>query len=599
MQRGSDVDVLIVGGGAAGLTASILLARLGVTTLLVERHEGTSHLPKAHILNQRTMEIFDVCGVADPIYEVGSPLEFMSRVAWYTSFDGPTPLHGRELARRDSWGGGADADRYAIASRFRTTNLPQLRLEPILRARAEELAPGAVRFGQELTDLHQDAEGVSAVIRDCGTGETTDVRAKYVIGADGGRTIGDIIGIGMEGQRELVEMVSTHITADLPGRGFDPAVSIFWFVNPDASGSIGSGVLVKMGGTGWGPNADEWVFSFATIPHDPAEFGPEYIVERARQATGIPDLEVKPHRVSRWRLESVVADRFSEGRVFLAGDAAHRHPPTGGLGLNTAVQDVHNLSWKLAAVLRGEAPPRLLESYEEERRPVAQRNAEQSLNSFFQHGELDEAIGLHPELPPAEGWEAIATLFGDRPESYAMRRRLDAAAERKKLEFSALNIEIGFAYERGALLPEPTDEVEPWDPCVYVASARPGRRLPHVWLGDSVNRTSSIDLVDTTHFTLFVGYAADGWRSASAQLQAQGLPLVVVVVGNEHDGSDVRDWSAATGVGERGAILVRPDHHVAWRSSREDAPSAEALRSVLNRVTATQAAQIWLVPPST
>src|SRR4051812_24186391 len=132
----STVPVLIVGGGPGGLTASLLLSRLGIESLLIERRGGTSDLPKAHILNQRTMEVFDVCGVADEVYEHGSPIEFMSRVAWYTSLTGPTELHGREIARRRSWGGGPDAPAYASASRLRSTNLPQLRLEPILHRHA-------------------------------------------------------------------------------------------------------------------------------------------------------------------------------------------------------------------------------------------------------------------------------------------------------------------------------------------------------------------------------------------------------------------------------------------------------------------------------
>ncbi|MGW6036899.1 FAD-dependent monooxygenase [Gordonia terrae] len=579
----NDVDVLIVGGGAAGLTASILLSELGVTTLLVERHSGTSHLPKAHILNQRTMEIFDQCGVADRVYELGSPLEFMRRVAWYTSFDGPTPLHGRELAHRDSWGGGADQDRYAVASRFRSTNLPQMRLEPILRDRAEQLAEGQVRFGHELIALAQDKGAVTATIN--GGGETYEVSASYAIGADGGRTVGNILGVSMEGQRELVDMVSTHITADLPGRGIDPSVSIFWFINPDAKGSIGSGVLVKMGGTGWGPNADEWVYTFSTAPGDPADFGPEYIIERARQTTGIADLKVEPHRISRWRLESVVAERFQEDRVFLAGDAAHRHPPTGGLGLNTAVQDVHNLAWKLAAVIHDRADPRLLDTYGAERRPVAERNAEQSLNSFFQHGELDDAIGLTPETSPEQGWAAIEAVVDETPESDQIRKRLAVAVDRKRLEFSAHNIEIGYSYTEGAFVAGDDPRDAEFDPCTYIPSAAPGNRLPHIWLGNGPARTSSIDLIDPARLTLIVSARADGWRSAAADLIAQGRALHVVDLDQFGVLSGNGDWEQTVGVAPTGAVLVRPDHFVAWRAVADNENPTTTLRNALDQVT--------------
>jgi 2,4-dichlorophenol 6-monooxygenase len=336
--------VLIVGGGPGGLTASLLLSGLGIRSLLVERREGTSELPKAHILNQRTMEIFDVCGVADEVCEQGSPIEFMRRVAWYTSLTGPTELHGREIAQRPSWGGGPDAPTYTVASPYRLTNLPQMRLEPILRRHAEAKDTAHLRFGHELVGLVQDEESVMATIFDRGIERHYEIRAEFVIGADGGRTVGEAIGAVLEGQRDLVKMVSSHLTADLGELNRDPAVCIYWFVNPDHHGSIGSGVLVKMGGKGWGPSADEWVFGFATTPDDPQVFDSEYVSDRVRRAVGDPNLEVRTHRISPWRVEALVAGHFSHGRVFLVGDASHRHPPTGGLGLNAAVQDVHNLT---------------------------------------------------------------------------------------------------------------------------------------------------------------------------------------------------------------------------------------------------------------
>jgi 2,4-dichlorophenol 6-monooxygenase len=574
----STVPVLIVGGGPGGLTASMLLSCLGIESLLVERRPSTSDLPKAHILNQRTMEIFDVCGVADEVYERGSAIEFMSRVAWYTSLSGPTDLHGREIARCTSWGGGADAPAYAAASRFRSTNLPQLRLEPVLRRRAEALAPGGLRFGHEVIALRQDASGVTVTIEERATGERYDVRAAFVIGADGGRTVGDAIGAVLEGQRDLVKMVSTHIKADLSALNPDPAVCIYWFVNPDSHGSIGSGVLVKMGGRGWGGAADEWVFGVATTPDDPQLFDSDYVIDRVRRAVGVPDLEVEAYRVSPWRVEALVADRFGEGRVFLVGDAAHRHPPTGGLGLNAAVQDAHNLTWKLAAVLDGAADPGLLESYETERRPVAQRIVQQSLSSFFQHAEIDQALGLDPESPAA-GWAALAELYSDSAEGRKKRADVDAAATRKRLEFAAQNIEIGYRYAAGALVPEDTP-AEDQDPCSFTPSARPGSRMPHAWVGPGVRCRSTYDLVEPGRFTLFIGDDGDAWREAVEQLRTErALPLDVITIGARRGLAD-RDgtWREQSGVGDDGAVLVRPDHHVAWRSRGAAPDNVAALR---------------------
>jgi 2,4-dichlorophenol 6-monooxygenase len=565
-----DVPVLIVGGGAAGLASSLLLSRLGIETLLVERRPASSELPKAHIINQRTMEILNIVGLADEVYEQGSSLEAMGRVAWYTSLAGPTELHGRELAWRDAWGGGADAERYARVSRFRHTNLPQKRLEPIMRRRAEELAPGRVRFGHELVELAQDADGVSAGVHEVGTGREYEVRAQYAVGADGGRTVGRAIGAKLEGQVGLVDMVSTHVIADLSRLGIDPGVSLFWFVNPDTHGSMGSGVLIKMGGKGWGPGADEWVFAFAATPDDPTDFDADYVRERMRRAVGVADLAVEARRPSRWHVESVVADRFSDGRVFLLGDAAHRHPPTGALGLNTAIQDAHNLAWKLALVLRGQAGPALLESYATERRPVAEHNAEQSLQSFFAHAEIDEAIGIDPASPEAS-WKAVETLLADAAGIEPVTARLDAVVQRKGREFSALGREIGYRYS-GA--DDPDD-----DRCAFVPSGAVGERMPHAWVGTATAAVSTFDLTEPDRFTLFIGDDGEAWRAAAAELDA---PLDVIAVGPPGRLADrTGAWAQQTGIQPSGALLVRPDHHIAWRAERAPSNAASVLGDAL------------------
>jgi 2,4-dichlorophenol 6-monooxygenase len=588
-----NVPVLIVGGGPAGLSASLLLSRLGIRSLLVERREGTSDLPKAQHLNLRTMEIFDVCGVADEIYERGSPMEFMRRVAWWTSLTGPTDLHGREIAARDCWGGGADAAMSALASRYRSVNLSQLRLEPLLKRYAEKRETAVVRFGHELLDLTQDDDGVTATILDRSTEAPYQVRSQYLVGADGGRTVGNLIGAVLEGKRDLVKMVSTHMQVDLRRFDLDPAICIHWFINPDHGGSIGSGVLVKMGGPGWGPNADEWVFGFATTPDDPQEFDSDYVIERFRRAVGDHSLEVKTYRVSPWRVESLVADRYSSGRVFLAGDAAHRHPPTGALGMNAAVHDVHNLTWKLALVLRGLAGPSLLDSYQAERKPVAQLIVDQALSSFFQHSEIDHAIGLDPQSPEA-GWAGMRELFSDTPAGRDKRAAVDAAAERKGLEFSALNLEIGYRYREGAVVADPEPDDTRFDARTFVPSARAGARMPHAWVGDGINRRSTYDLVTPGRFTLFVGDDGDAWRAAVDELrETRELPLDVIAIGERSGLPDaVGAWREQSGVLSAGAVLVRPDHHVAWSTAGAVSDPGVTMREVFDVVLPADPASV-------
>src|SRR5215475_15237348 len=197
-----DVPVLIVGGGGAGLTSSMLLSQLGVESLLVSALPTTSVLPKAHVLNQRTMEVFTDVGVAKEIYERGTPPEHMQYTAYYVGLAGPDPAFGRQVARLESWGAGGLDTEWAAASPCRQANLPQIRLEPILKARAEALAPGRVRFNAELVDLEQDAHGVTASIRDKTAGADLTVRARYLLACDGGRTVGGRLGVRMEGARD-------------------------------------------------------------------------------------------------------------------------------------------------------------------------------------------------------------------------------------------------------------------------------------------------------------------------------------------------------------------------------------------------------------
>lgn len=464
------------------------------------------------------------------------------------------------------------------------TNLPQMRLEPILRRHAEAKDTAHLRFGHELVGLVQDEESATATIFDRGTERHYEVRAEFVIGADGGRTVGEAIGAVLEGQRDLVKMVSSHITADLGELNPDPAVCIFWFINPDHHGSIGSGVLVKMGGKGWGPSAEEWVFGFATTPDDPQVFDAEYVSERVRRAVGDPNLEVQTHRISPWKVEALVAGHFSHGRVFLVGDAAHRHPPTGGLGLNAAVQDVHNLTWKLASVLSGVADPILLESYEDERRPVAQKIVEQALSSFFQHAELDQAVGLDPE-DAAAGWAALEELFSDTAAGNDRRTQVDAAADRKGLEFSAHNLEIGYRYRAGAIVAESALEGEE-DVRAFVPSARPGARMPHAWVGSGIHRRSTYELVRPGRFTLFIGDDGAAWRDAADRVRAtRPIPLDVIAIGERSglpDGTGA--WRQQSEAGPADAVLVRPDHHVAWRSAGTVLDPAAVLREVFQAI---------------
>jgi 2,4-dichlorophenol 6-monooxygenase len=356
-----EVPVLIVGGGGAGLTSSLLLSSYGVESLLVSRYPDTSHLPKAHVLNQRAMEVFRELGLADDVLAESTPAENMRATAWYAGFAGPTADHGREIGRLPCFGDGYRDVNWVAASPCRSANLPQSRLEPILRRHAETRAQAQLRFHHELITLHQDDAGVAALVEDRGSGERHEVRARYLLGCDGGRTVGAQVGAVMEGPTDLGSNVSVHISADLTPWLRDDEVLIRWYINPDIGDPL-TCVLVPAGPREWGTRSREWVLSMHFSLDDPRRLDDAFIGEHMRRVLGVPDLAAEVHVISRWTLEGIVASRLRSGRVFLLGDAAHRHPPTGGLGLNTAVGDAYNLCWKLAAVLAGSAGPELLDS---------------------------------------------------------------------------------------------------------------------------------------------------------------------------------------------------------------------------------------------
>jgi len=582
-----DVPVLIVGGGGAGLTASMLLSGLGVRTLLVSARPSTSDLPKAHVLNQRTMEILRDAGVADVIYRRGTPLRQMQATAWYAGFAGPHAHTGRRIGRMEAWGAGYSDVDWVGASPCPSTNLPQIRLEPILKEQAEKLAPGwCVRFGHELVDVTQDEAGVTATVRDVASRSEYRVRLRYLLACDAGRTVGPRLGVEMEGPRDLAQEISIHMTADLSRWSADPDVLIRWIWLPD-SGRLC--VLVPMGPERWGPDSEEWVFHLNYPGDDPRARDDATIEADMRAALGIGDHPMAIHKITRWSLEGVVASRLRVGRVFLLGDAAHRHPPTGGLGLTSAIQDAHNLCWKLAAVLAGHASDALLATYEPERKPVVARNVQRSVENAMNQVGMARALGIEAGVATARNWEGLDRFFGGRPQDEPFRREVMRAIASQSMEFREHNVEYGYTYESTAVIPDgsaPPDSVDPVR--VYRPSTRPGHPLPHAWL-DSFDgqRVSTLDLVRPGRFLLIAGEQGLDWTAAAREASDElGVPVDAVRIG--HADGDLLDprchWLQRREITPEGAILVRPDRFVAWRSVGRAADPLSALKNALSRI---------------
>lgn len=563
--------VVIVGGGPVGLSAAIMLAQRGVDLLLLERRGFDARFPRAHLLNVRTMEAFAAMGVADDIYALGPQDERWHKVAWFTSVAGDAPEDGVRIGDVPAWGGGADAPRYAAASPQAFANLPQLRIDPLLYAHAAAVCPGRIRAQQEVIGLHQTADEAIVTYRDRDTGVTRQVRADYVIVADGGRMGAEALGITMDGPKALREVVNYHVKTDL-SMWAEPDALLAFFFHP-SGGRKRMGTIQALGPDAYDRTAEEWLIAVSGWLLDETDGHADSAI---RHMLGLPEehpLEIITE--SHWVYNGVVADQWRVGRFFIAGDAAHKHPPTGGLGLNSGVQDAENLAWKLAAVLAGEAEEGLLDSYQDERRPTTAFYTAHSMENATRHAPIGEALGMTDD--EEESRRNVRIFLSDTPEGERVRAAVAAAVADNSHDYSQLNVEAGFRYHAGAFVPDGSAPPETADSATaFTTTSRPGHHVPHAWLTRDGVRTSVRDLIAPRGLTLLVGdTAAAEWSAAVAALTSP-LPVSLVVI-PEADTA----WTAVREIGATGALLVRPDAKNAWRVTDLPAdPAAELAAAV-------------------
>ncbi|WP_290057556.1 FAD-dependent monooxygenase [Amycolatopsis solani] len=573
-----DTDVIVVGSGPAGGAAALLLATYGVPTVLATKYGWTANTPRAHITNQRTMEVLRDLGVEDKALAIGTPPELMGDTVLCTSLTGP------EIGRIASWGtGDRSAAEYTAASPCHMIDLPQTYLEPILAG--EAAARGAkLRLDTEFLDFTQDGDGVTARFRDRVRGDEFTLRAQYLIGADGARSrVADQAGLPIAGQTGKAGSMNITFTADLaPYVAHRPSV-LYWVMRPGAHlGGIGMG-LVRMVRP-W----NEWLLTWGyDIEQAPPDVDVEEATRLVRDLVGDPDLEVEITSTSLWTVNHNYATEYRNGRVFCAGDAVHRHPPSNGLGSNTSVQDSYNLAWKLAMVLRGEAGERLLDSYSAERAPVGKQIVDRANLSRDQFGPIFAALGIDGGTD-ADGITAgLETCLAPTAEGARKRRELERAIELKHYEFNAHGVELDQRYVSGAVLPDGVTAESDRDPELFHRpSTEPGAKLPHAWLvGSHGRRVSTLDLVAGGRWTVLTGLTGTPWRDAAAKVGAElGLDLRAVRIGDPGTRDAYGDWSRLSGIDEDGCLLVRPDGYVAWRQATAAPDAAKALLSALRQV---------------
>ena len=484
-----DVPVLIVGGGPAGLAASLLLSRHGAESLLINKHAGPSSLPRARGVHARAMEILRLCGVESDLRAVELPIE--PGAEW-------RPTLGAPAVAEDTIGPASEV------SPCEGLAVSQDVFESVLLSHARAQPMAQVLLGTELESFQVVSDGVEAVMRERATGREIEVQARYVIAADGARSpIRRRLGIDMDGSPDMGSQYMIAFRCDLTRwTGRHPRGIYFLTVS-------GAALI-------WTHDDHRWVLSVpAPAPSDPPD-----ALTTVRTALGIDDLPVEVLAESPWTAAALSAQRYALDRIFLVGDAAHCFPPAGATGVSTAIHDVHNLAWKLAAVLARKAPPTLLDTYAVERQAVGRRNAEETGAAW--------ARILNPTGPPFAG----RTL-----------RQID----------------MGFQYRSDIVVPDGGPAADP-PGSDYLPSAAPGCRAPHLWINTSDGQMSTIDLFDRD-FVLLAGPAEGStWRTAAAcTRQRVGTPLVDVII-------DDPSFPPTYGVEPTGAVLVRPDGHVAWRA---------------------------------
>jgi 2-polyprenyl-6-methoxyphenol hydroxylase-like FAD-dependent oxidoreductase len=476
--------VLVTGGGSVGLMAAVLLAHQGIDVVVVEKQAGPSIHPRATGLGTRTREILRQAGLQDALNEASVPM----------AGGGLGKISATTLAESNLAGITAPPPPTYVPDPISPVEAvgmcPQNRLDGVLLSAARERGV-TVRYSATLVSFEQDDDGVTAVLDN-----DEVIRADYMIAADGVRSeVRQALGIGTSGPGNLGDsLMNILFRADLIPYTQGHRFTLCNITTPDSTGML---VTVD--------SEKDWVFH---TKNDGAEYTPERCQDLLRKAIGDPALEVEILSVLRWRPRGQLADSFQQGRVFLAGDAAHTVPPIGAFGLNTGIADAHNLAWKLAAVLTGTADPSLLDTYETERRPVAVLTLEQSL--------------LRAENPRLH-WNSTA-------EERAAAGVINAPV-----------VHMGYRYDSAAVI-DAKPELPSRENVTENFNGDPGSRLPHVWLEPGL---STLDLVGT-------GYAllthSDKWTAGpGVTVHKVDVPI--------------------PGLTGEGALLVRPDHVIAWRAT--------------------------------
>ena len=574
-----ETDVLIVGSGPAGSSLAALLSTYGIKNVVVTKFNWLARTPRAHITNQRAMEIFRDLGIEQEIIEKGTPQELMGNNVFCTS------IAGEELGRLHTWGTHPNrmAD-YTLASPTRICDIPQNLAEPILVSTAG-MRGSRFRFDTEYLSSEQDKDGVTATVLDHLTKVTYQIRAKYLIGADGGKSkVAQDIDLPFEGQMGKAGSINIVCRMDLSKYVAHRPSVLYWVLQPGSDvGGIGMG-LVRMVRP-W----NEWLILWGyDIKEGPPTLNNDEAIRIVHNLIGDQSIPVEIVSTSVWTVNQCYATQNSKGRIFCVGDAVHRHPPSNGLGSNTSIQDSFNLAWKLAAVLNGKAGSSLLETYHAERTPIAKQIVNRANKSIEEFGPIFDALGLTNTADPDLMKVHMEERKQNTPAAAIQREKLRKAVLFKSYEFNCHGVEMNQRYNSTAIVPDGTPEPE-WKrdkELYYQSSTRPGAHLPHVWLGKDNQKVSTLDLCGRGKFTLLTGIGGERWidavKSAGKSLDLQ---ISTAKIGPGCEYTDLYGaWADEKEIEDSGCLVVRPDFHVAWRQTSIQPNAEKLLLNAMNTI---------------